>query len=163
MKRYRVLVVLLGMLLVIPFMASCDSNEDDKTKEGGQSEAITEIVIGNLTDQTGASATALNVINTALDDAVEYYNEQGFVPDGVRLKVISYDTQYEPSKDITGYELLKNKGADLIITNVPHTPITLQYRVNEDQMILFTTGANYDTVYPPGYIFVPATLPEESP
>ncbi len=150
------LVVFMGLLLVISLMPACASDDNESDSE------TVDIIIGNLTDQTGASATAMNVIDKALNDAVEYYNEQGLVPDGARLKVISYDTQYEPSKDVSGYALLKNKGADLIMANVPHSPINLRYRVDEDQMVLFTSAANRDTVYPPGYVFVPTTLPEDN-
>ncbi len=149
-----VILVLAGLLLILPSLVACGGGEDEASD-------IT-ITIGNLTDQTGASATALEIINKALNDAVEYYNEQGLIPGGAHLKVISYDTAYEPSNDIPGYEWLKSRGADLIITNVPSAPINMKPRVERDQMVLFATAANYDTVYPPGHIFVPATLPEEN-
>ncbi len=118
-----------------------------------------EIIIGNLTDLTGVSAPAQQVINYALEDLVNYFNDEGLIP-GVKLKIIEYDTQFEPSHDIPGYEFLKKNGADLIITGVTSAPVTLKPRVDAEQMLLFPLSGNATTLEPPGYVFSPASLPE---
>ncbi|MFO8102442.1 MAG: ABC transporter substrate-binding protein [Dehalococcoidia bacterium] len=118
-----------------------------------------EVIIGNLTDLTGVSSPAQQVINYALEDLVNYFNDEDLIP-GVELKIVEYDTQFEPSNDIPGYELLKRKGVDLIITGVTSAPMTLKPRVNEDQMLLFPLSGNATTLEPPGYVFSPASLPE---
>ena len=160
MKRLRIdiaiLLILTSAVALFSLIAACGSDGDEDTQ------GETEVVIGNFTDRTGSSATAMEYIDMALEDAVEYYNEQGLIPNNVKVKVITYDGAYEPANDIPGYVWLKDRGADLIFTGVPHTPINLKARVNRDKMVLFTPSAARDTVYPPGYIFVPSTLPEDN-
>ncbi len=90
----------------------------------------------------------------ALEDLVGYYNEQDLIP-GVELKVITYDEQFDPSKDIPGYEWLKERGADLIFTAVPSVAITLSPLLEEDQMVLFTLSPNEEEVKPYGNVFAP--------
>ncbi len=156
------ITTLVVLLLVLPLLVACGDSEE-KTEPTGPvtSPEPVEIIIGNLTDKTGASANALAPIDMALADAVAYYNDENMIP-GVKLKVIEYDGAYKPSNDIPGYEWLKERGADLIFTNVPATPISLKSRVNRDKMVLFTSGGNRETITPPGYIFIPAILPEEN-
>ncbi|MFO8101232.1 MAG: ABC transporter substrate-binding protein [Dehalococcoidia bacterium] len=157
------LPILAGLLLILPLLAGC-GGEDSTGESNGEKEPpeITTITIGYITDQTGASATAMEPIDMALDDAVEYYTENGLIPEGARLEVATCDCAYEPSKEIPCYEKVKRDGADLIFSNVPTTPLTLKPRVTQDEMVLFTTAADDDLVYPPGYIFVPSTLPSEN-
>lgn len=156
-------LVLSGLLLILFLLAGCGGGEngEENGEENGTPE-ITTITIGYITDQTGASATAMEFIDMALADAVKYYNENGLVPDGARLEVSTCDCAYEPSKEIPCYLQVKRDGADLIFSNVPTTPITLKPRVTQDKMVLFTTAADQNLLYPPGYIFVPSTLPDEN-
>ena len=103
-------IILLAILLVVFIsMGACNGNGEQtplpliqpsvtsQTPTGD--EAV--ITIGNLTDFTGVSANAMEYINMALDDLVEYYNETNLIP-GVRLKVESYDGQMNPARDIPG-------------------------------------------------------------
>jgi len=118
-----------------------------------------KITIGNLTDITGPSANALIIINMALNDLVEYYNSENLIP-GVELKVITYDGQLDPSRDIPGYEWLKARGADLIFTCTPDTPLTLKSIVNKDKMPLFASNGYQEQLDPPGYVFIMGVIPE---
>lgn len=150
------IIILLGVL------ASCE-NGDDAT--GGQptqtdtnpAEDVV-ITIGNLTDLTGVSATAMDRIHKALEDMVKYYNDQNLIP-GVKINIETYDGQYDPSKDIPGYEYLKNKGADLIWAPAPVTAITLKPIVSEDKIPMFVASTGLDTLTPPGYTFSLGTIP----
>ncbi len=117
------------------------------------------ITIGNLSDLTGVSATAMEYINMALDDLVEYYNENNLIP-GIRLKVVTYDGQMNPSRDIPGYEWLKEKGADLIFTAIPAVPVTLKPRVDNDEIVMFAMVASIDDILPPGYVFNLGIVPQ---
>jgi len=47
----------------------------------------------------------------ALEDLVAYYNDSDLIP-GVRLEVVVYDGQWDPARDIPGYEWLRGRGAD---------------------------------------------------
>ncbi len=157
--KLLILLAFIAILLISPLITACGSGGETEETEPQQPDV--EITIGNLTDKTGASANAMSVIDMALADAVRYYNENNNIP-GVKLKVIEYDGRYEPANDIPGYQWLKDRGADLIYTNVPATPITLKPRVNSEKMVLFTPAANRETITPPGYIFVTSTLPEDN-
>ena len=172
MKRLLfVLTLILASFLII----GCDS-DDEITSSVPETPALTEdlastvepttepqddvvITIGNLTDQTGPSANAVSVINGALDDLVDYCNETSFIP-GVKLKVVTYDGQLDPSRDIPGYEWLLSKGADLIYTSVPTSPVTLASRVNREKVVLFTPSIPLKELSPPGFIFDTGNVPE---
>ncbi|MCP4607431.1 MAG: ABC transporter substrate-binding protein, partial [Planctomycetes bacterium] len=96
-----------------------------------------KITIGNHTDVTGPASNAMEFITMALEDMVEYYNDQDLIP-GVKFEVITYDGQYDPARDISGYEWLKEQGADLITTAVGPTAMILKSHLGNDRMALFT-------------------------
>ena len=153
-------VILLSILLLtLPILTACSSSSDDDKKAtiagaatGPPAEPVT-ITLGNLTDKTGVASNAMSIIDKAVDDTVEYYNEQGLIP-GVELEVISYDEGYDPAKDIPGYEWLKERGADFLWTPVTSAVDTLFPTLNNDQFVMFAATANL----PPeemagGYVF----------
>lgn len=152
------LAMLLILLLALPLLVACGNGDKspNATENTQNVETVENVVItiGNLTDITGVSANSAANINMALDDMVGYYNDQGLVP-GVELKVIKYDGQYDPAKDIPGYEWLRERGADLIFTPVGSTAVTLKERVVSDQVPIFTVAVNEDAFSPPGYVFAP--------
>ena len=171
MKKLAILLVLLlGSGLMLNSIA-CESGGEEVTfaPVAQPSSTITsepqvilelvEITIGNLTDQTGPSSNILRITDTALEDLVQYYNDNNLIP-GVELKVINYDGQLDPAKDIPGYEWLKGQGADLIFTAVPDTPLTLKAIVDKEKMPLFAASGYQEQLDPPGYVFVMGTIPE---
>ncbi|MFC2027754.1 ABC transporter substrate-binding protein [Chloroflexota bacterium] len=117
------------------------------------------ITIGNLSDLTGPSSNAMEIINMALKDLINYYNENHIIP-GIELKMIVYDGQMDPAKDIPGYEWLLDKGADLIFTAVPATPLTLKPVVDRDQVVLLAASGNREELMPPGYAFSLGNVPQ---
>ncbi|MCP4612749.1 MAG: ABC transporter substrate-binding protein, partial [Planctomycetes bacterium] len=129
------LVILASILLALPLLTACSKNDETSaptisptptpTPSAIKAQETVKITIGNLSDLTGVSANAMGIINMALEDTVEYYNEQNLIP-GVELEVITYDGQFNPARDISGYEWLKENGADLIFTAVPPTAVTLK-------------------------------------
>lgn len=110
------------------------------------------IKIGVISDLTGPASQAMTVVDAALADLVRYFNEEGMVP-GAKLEVVTYDGEYNPSKDIPGYQWLKDRGADVIFTGLPSVPISLMSLVQEDEMVLFSCTAQKEFVEPPGWIF----------
>ena len=156
-------------MIALPLMAACSSDDDETTakgvdptgevtKDSGQADGIV-ITIGNLTDITGSSANAMEVIDTALDDLVAYYNET-ILPAGVSLKVVTYDGGHDPSKNIPGYEWLKEKGVDLIFTAVVTAPATLKSRADADEMVMFAASVDMEELLLPGYVFCLGTIPQ---
>ncbi|NQT73917.1 MAG: ABC transporter substrate-binding protein [Chloroflexi bacterium] len=171
----RILAILGITILAITTLSglsfvACDSNNEtpvsDVVDEPQQTEEqlITPeqeeelvITIGNLTDVTGPASNAMSVIDMALDDLVRYYNANNIIP-SVRLKVIQYDGQMDPSKSIPGYQWLKERGADLIYTAVPSVALTLETPVNDEEMIMFAMAPAKAAIEPPGYVFCTGPL-----
>lgn len=166
-------------ILLAPFVASglifisiaCENSDDETNPSPTMQPSNTniaepsamlepvEITIGNLTDITGPSSNALVVITTALEDLARYYNENNIIP-GVELEVVNYDTQYDPNRFTTGYEWLKSRGADLIFTSVPDTPLALKSIVDKEKILLFSASGYVEQLDPPGYVFILGTIPE---
>ncbi len=160
-------IIILGiMLLVMAPLAACSSSEDSQpvTQPTGEVDipvASSEptivnerviITIGNHTDLTGVAANAMSVITMALKDTADYYNEQNLIP-GVTIKVIDYDNQYDPSKDMVGYEWLKQNGADVIFSGVAATGLTLKPILEDDKTVMIMMSPNTDAFVPPGWVF----------
>ncbi len=110
------------------------------------------ITLGCLTDMTGMAANALIPVDNALTDVARYFNENDLIP-GVELEVLKYDTSYDPSKDITGYEWLKNQGADVMNTIIASAAITLKPTVEQDKMVMFSLVTSDEVINPPGWVF----------
>lgn len=159
------LVMLVALILVIG-TAGCGGDDGETPVPTAQPTSTSEpqknvvITIGNLTDKTGPGATAMAYVDMGLADTVDYYNENSLIP-GIKVKVIEYDGQFDPSRDIPGYEWLKEKGADVIMAFLQITPVTLQPKVNKDKVVLFTATTEQQVLYPPGYIFAMTNLWEE--
>ena len=155
------LIVLVLLMMLIPIMAACD--DDDETAPPTTATKPTqtlpptpaedvEITIGHVTDMTGPGAQAFTIVNSALNDLVEYFNSENLIP-GAELKVLDYDGQMDPAKDIPAYEWLLEKGADVIFSGVPATPMTLKSRLETDQTTMFALTSNEAVTNPPGWVF----------
>ena len=166
-------LVLIGVILTIVALVACAEGEAEDASPLARPPATTEdpvvtptipdepvvFTIGNLTDITGPGAGSVAMVDYALDDLAEYYNENNLIP-GVELKVIEYDQQMDPARDIPGYEWLLDKGADVIFTPVPATPTTLKSRADRDEVVLFAVAASKEGILPPGYVFNLGVDPE---
>jgi hypothetical protein len=158
------MVVLVLTLLVLPLVAACgDGDDDEKTPEATKqategavqptdaADDVT-ITIGNISDVTGGAAGAMRIVDLGIEDAIEYFNDNNLIP-GVELEMITYDSQYDPSKEIPGYEWLKERGADIIVGNIPQTSITLKPFVDDEEIMLFSMPYIEEGFMPPGYTF----------
>lgn len=163
--RYRWSILgLLVLLLAMPLLAACSNDETAATSTGNSIGTPTEassaaepvarlkITLGSLTDLTGLASQAFATVNAALEDMIRYYNEENLIP-GVELEVLHYDGQYKPSRDIPGYEWLKERGVSLFVTGIPSTSVTLKSRADEEQRLIFSMSAFPDIEDPPGYVF----------
>lgn len=160
-KRNRIGIVLLAALLIwVGLAVACGGGDEEKTTPPngtatpngtGPAKRVT-ITIGNITALTGPISTLLASVNQALKDAVRYANETDFIP-GVDLKVIEYDGQFDPAKDVPAYQWLKQNGANLMVTVETTPQLTLEPRVNEDHMLLVGVQAAREALEPPGWNF----------
>jgi len=143
-------IFLAVLILALPLLVACGSAENETSAKKRV------ITIGNITDITGPASNAMSPINKGLDDIVRYYNDQNLIP-GVTLKVIHYDGQYDPAKDIPGYHWLKEQGADFFFTTVASAVGSLKSLLEEDGMVMFTVSPSKEGVEPGGSIFVPGS------
>lgn len=172
MKSSQLITTLLAVA-VLTIMIACDTDKGPSsaetgsfqisstpsvslTPEPGQPEPI-QITIGNLTDLTGPGANAMSYATMALEDMVAYYNENHVIP-GIEFKVVTFDGQFDPSQDIPGYEWLKKKGADVIISPVPSAAVILKPFLEEDGITLFALSPTEQAIDPPGYVISPANV-----
>jgi hypothetical protein len=119
---------------------------------GGGEEGKTTIVIGNLTDLTGVAAPALEPLTWALEDIVKDINEKQPIP-GVKLEVINYDTAFNPARFLTGYDYLKGKGAEVIISVFNDASEVLKPYAAEDKIALLGMATSVPMVEPAGWVF----------
>ena len=147
-----------ALLVLTSLLSACGG---DGPSENGETEPQpnVDITIGYFSDMTGPSSSALELLTMALEDAVDRYNEQGLIP-GVELKLVSYDSMFDPARTIPGYEWLKNKGADLILTAVPATPAILGPKAAADDIVVFAMTTTLEEITPPGNVFNMGTIPQ---
>lgn len=168
---YRSVIVILGIvLLVFSSMVGCGGGGESSPSPLMQPNGMQDldqipppddvvITIGNLTDITGVSANAQIIINAALEDLVNHYNENNLIP-GVKLEIESYDGQFNPARDIPGYQWLRERGSDLLISCVPPTVVSLKPTVDNDEFVMFVASGNLDELMPPGYVFSLGIIPQ---
>ena len=78
-------ILLVILILVLISMLACSSDDGDKTMpatttsttgEGDEPKDDVVFTIGNLSDQTGPAAAAMQVIDIAFADLIRHFNEE---------------------------------------------------------------------------------------
>ena len=133
--------LLLAVLVLSTLCLSC----------GGGTEGERTIVMGFLTDMTGPASSALVWGDKVYYDLADYINKNDPIP-GAKIKIISYDTQYNPSRDLLGYEYLKGRGAAVIFSGIPSVGDTLKELAARDQMVVFSSSPSTYQLDPPGWV-----------
>jgi len=138
----------MACFLVLALLATlcfgCAGEEEAEGKE--------VITIGFLTDIAGPAGPGLRYLGWGLDDLVKYYNKNDLIP-GVQLKVVTYDTKYDPSRDVPGYEWAKAQGAQVIFSPLTTTGEGLKARAENDKIPLVIQSGTADLIDPPGWAF----------
>jgi len=110
------------------------------------------IVIGALTDLTGVAASALVPIQKALQANVNYVNEEELIP-GVELKLVQYDSQYNPARALPGFDWLRERGAKVIFTEMADLAELLLNVAARDKVPVLTLSVTEPCYDPPGWVF----------
>lgn len=146
MKHRWITVVascLMILAMVAAFCLSCG--------KGGEEGKVT-IVVGNISDMTGPAAPALVPINYVMQDLADYFNDHDLIP-GATIKVATYDARYDPSRDVPGWDSLRDKGAKVVVTALPTSAETLKSFAERDKTPLWSLTASEAQLDPPGWVF----------
>lgn len=158
MKRFVPVIIGILLLAALPACSDDEAEPTTVTPQSGQETigsskaAEITITIGVITDKTGMAALSMQPVDLALEDLIRYFNEKGLAG-GARLEAIFYDGQYDPSKDLPGYQWLRERGADVIFANLPNTPVTLKPHADRDHVPVFAIFASRQAIDPPGWVF----------
>lgn len=169
-RRIRlVFLIVVVILLLLPLLAACNDDGGDDTPKSTSTPKATSTAsppaedvtfkVGYITDLTGPASTALTALNMSVEDIIDHYNDENLIP-GLTIELLTYDGQYDPSRDLPGYEWLMERGADLILTQVPHTIVTLKPQAESDQVLMFAGSAEFSSLQPPGNVFSMGTIPD---
>jgi hypothetical protein len=138
----RAVPAVLVVVLLIPLCLGC----------GGGGRGGVTITIGEMTDLTGAASPALIPIHYGLVDLMRYYNEESLIP-GVKLKVETWDTHMDPARTLPGYDWLRGRGADLIISIMPQDAVIMKPFADRDKFPVFSNTSLPEMWTPPGWVF----------
>ncbi|MFC1999900.1 ABC transporter substrate-binding protein [Chloroflexota bacterium] len=149
------LVLSCSLVLALLAIPAVGCGDDD----GGNGKVV--ITIGEMNDLSGPASPACIGPHRALGDLIEYYNENEFIP-GVELKHIFYDTKYDASREIPGYEWLKERGADAIVAVLYSSAEYTKPFAEEDGIPVFALSSSPPLLEPPfGWTFSIQAPPTE--
>jgi ABC-type branched-subunit amino acid transport system substrate-binding protein len=95
------------------------------------------IKVGYLTDLTGVASPAMGPNQWAILDCWEYMEKTDPIP-GAKLKLVSYDTAFDPGRFIPGYEWLKSQGVVVTYSYMPQVTDTIVQFLARDKMTVFS-------------------------
>ncbi|MFO8143664.1 MAG: ABC transporter substrate-binding protein [Dehalococcoidales bacterium] len=154
-KKSLLITIVVIVALLAGAGVSCSNDETPvEPEQASETKPVepTTVKIGVISDKTGRASQVMGVVDMALNDLVKHFNENEVIP-GVRFEAVYYDGQYDPSRDITGYKWLKERGADVIFANLPNTAVTLKPLADKDHMVVFSLFASDQATTPPGWVF----------
>jgi len=138
----RVIASLLVLVLIAALCFGCAKKAEEEMV----------ITIGEMTDLTGPASPAIISLHYALEHMVKYYNEEGLIP-GVKFDIVSWDTKYDPARDLPGYDWVRERGAELIVAVPPPTGVALKSFADIDKFPIVSLSTNMPMLEPPGWIF----------
>jgi len=138
----RAVASLLVLVLIVPLCLGCGDEDEEKVV----------ITIGEITDLTGPGAPAVISLHYALEDMIKYYNEEELIP-GVKLKLVFYDTKLDPAREVPGYDWVRGRGAQLIISIMHTTGEMLKPFAERDKFAVANLSTTLTQIEPPGWIF----------
>lgn len=143
-RKIKLFLVLVACLAVFGTLTSGCGKEE--TKEG-------TVVIGFMTDLSGPAASGLKYLNWALEDQVKQMNEDEAIP-GVTFEIKTFDTKYDPSRALEGYDYLKSVGAQVIFNVEASSAEALKSKCERDKIPMFGLTATTALTDPPGWVFL---------
>ncbi len=142
-KKTLFMVLLACILVVGPLAVGCGEEE---VKEG-------TVTIGFMTDLSGPAAVGLKYLNWALEDQVKQMNEDEVIP-GTTFELKTFDTQYNASRALEGYDWLKSEGAQVIFNVEATSAEALKAKCERDKIPMFGLTSTTALTDPPGWVFL---------
>jgi len=139
--------IVVSCLMILTIVAALSLSCGKKEKEGRT------IVIGHISDMSGPAATALIPINYALKDLATYYNDNNLIP-GVTFKVVEWDSRYDNSRIIPGWDWIRGRDAVLGFTAFPSVGEVLKPFAETEKMPVWALAYGEALDYPPGWVFL---------
>ena len=144
MKRKSRIAVACFLVLTLVVTLGLGCGEDEE-------EGKVTITVGHITDMTGPAGPAYRAVRLGLEDQVRHINEEDVIP-GVNIKIITYDTGYDPAKDIPGYDWCRDKGAEVIYAGLPSAGVYKPF-AERDKVAVVTLAVSEPMIDPPGWLF----------
>ena len=138
--------VAMACFMVVTLLATLSYGCAEKEEEG----KVT-ITIGQITDLTGPASPAYSVVALALEDAVRYFNEEDLIP-GVRINIVTYDTVYNPARDLPAYDWCIERGAKVIYDAMSSAIVRKPFAAI-DKVPIVALAVSEEMIEPPGWIF----------
>ena len=120
---------------------------------GGEEGGGVTIVVGEIIDLTGPGSPAVKTFHYATQDLARYYNAQGLIP-GAKIKLVTWDMQFNPARDLPGYDWCKQQGAKVIFGVHESTAVTLKPFAERDKIPVFTGSYSAAAAEPAGWSFI---------
>jgi ABC-type branched-subunit amino acid transport system substrate-binding protein len=105
----RVVAKFMACLLALALVATLGFGCAKQKKPAGE----VDLVVGYLTDLSGPVSSVMKGVVVAMNDYLTWMQENDPIP-GARIKVYNYDTKYDPSRELPGYDWVLSKGAILL-------------------------------------------------
>lgn len=144
MNRLRMVsVILMAVILISASIIGCGKSED---------EGKVTITIGGLFDMSGPAKAGIAPIADVFLDTAKYYNDHNLIP-GVTINALTYDTQYSPGRVTSGFQWLKDQGAQVIFSVVLMEAQILKPLCTEAGIPLVYASASQALLDDPGWSF----------
>lgn len=131
--RSALLLGLAALLLAASMVSACSS-------DGSQAET-SEVVVGWLADQTGASSGTFKEVVWGWDDYMAEMESTNPIP-GVKVKTIAYDMRLEYARVPQGYEWLKGQGTSLLLHYLAYGQVVTASSQANDKTPSISFGAD---------------------
>jgi ABC-type branched-subunit amino acid transport system substrate-binding protein len=138
--------IAMACFMVVALLATLSYGCAEKEKDG----KVT-ITIGHITDMSGPASPAYRAVTFALEDVVRYFNEEDLIP-GVKIEIVTYDTGYNPARDIPGYDWCRDRGAKVIYGALPSAGVLKPF-AQGDEIPVVTLAVSKPMIEPPGWLF----------
>lgn len=151
--------VSIGLILIL-LLTACGAGEKKEVSKPEISNDIRgvsedEILVGHIGPQTGAAAV-YDLLRKGMESYFNYVNEQGGV-DGRKLKLISYDDQYQPAQGVQhAKKLVEKDKVYAMLGNIGATSVGAykEYLKENEMPLIFIGAAAIDFFNPPNEFLI---------